>query len=262
MDEYEKIKNLSKKVTLCKRKRDDKLFAVRRESFENLKEGQKEKLIERINTIIKLTCSTRAIARLHNPMVVDHNIDLPVEYFGENNLQHIIEATKEGGKKLSEDFVWDVIGKICFELYDFHTMHCPIGHGKIKTSNIFVPSKGDIKLGLCSFDLNKTCTPSRDMYQLGVVIYEMLTLSPFDPKASKHSIERKLSGCDQSFEKLVLALTQEDDEKRPNVVYVLQILEVAVVVQRVKLAIANEQFDAEKKRVEMLESQLKHIEQN
>ena len=94
------------------------------------------------------------------------------------------------------------------------------------------------------------------MYQLGIVIFEMVTLSQFDPKGSKHLIEKQLSHCDTSLKKLILALLQENDEKRPNVVFVLQVLEVAVVVQEFKLSIAKEQYEDEKKRVLTLENQL------
>ena len=256
MEGYEEIKQLGEHSLLCKRGRDGKLFFVNKIPFVDLDQHQKEKLIERINTIVKLTASTRAIARVHNPVVAGQNINLPIEYFEDRSLDHIIKITAQDGKKLSEDFIWEVIGKICFELYDFHTQSQPMGHGKINTSNIFIPSKGMVKLGLCGFDLERKYKPENDMYQLGIVIYEMATLSSFDPKASKHSIERKLSHCDSSLRKLILSLVQEDGEKRPNVVYVLQVLEVAVVVQEVKLGIAKEQYEDEKKKVAALEEEL------
>ena len=256
MEGYEEIKSVGENSIVCKRTKDGRFFFVKKIPFVNLDQRQKEKLIERINTFVKLTVNTRAIARLHNPFVAGQNINLPIEYFEDNSLDKIIKLTLQDGKKLSDDFIWEVIGKIAFELYDLHTQSQPVGHGRIRTDNIFIPSKNVVKLGLCGFDLDRKYTPQNDMYQLGVVIYEMVTLSSFDPKASKHSLDRKLSHCDQSLRKLILALVQEDSEKRPNVVYVLQVLEVAVVVQEIKLSIAKEQNEEEKRKVAALEQEL------
>lgn len=253
MEDYRKEKELGERSGLYKRLSDGENFYIKSISFVGLDHQKKSDLVSRYNQMLSKTQTMKTIARFHNPIVQSGYLNARLDYCGENNLKVIIRETKETNNKFSEDFIWTLIASICIDLYDLHTQSRPISHGRITDDNVFRPNASTIKVGICNMEDYEKLTPQDDMYQLGVLLYEMITLEAYDSDMSSSSKERKLRSFNKDLAKLIVELTHHNPDKRPNVVYVLQRLEVAAVVQEIKLANAKEMNSNLKNSIERLE---------
>ncbi|EAX99711.1 hypothetical protein TVAG_472130 [Trichomonas vaginalis G3] len=240
MEEYRKEKDIGKRSGVYTRLADNELFFIKSIPFVGLDHQKKSELVSRYNQMLSKTQTMKTIARFHNPIVQNGILNAALDYCGENSLERIIRETKETNNKFSEDFIWKLIALICLDLYDLHTQSRPISHGRITTDNVFRPNSSSIKVGICNLEDYERLTPQDDMFQLGCLIYELLTLESYDHEMNSSFKERKLHNYNKDLSKLIIELTHSNPDRRPNVVYVLERLEVAVYVQEIKYENAKE----------------------
>lgn len=257
MDDYTPKGSLGPNAMLVKRNKDGKHFVIRQVNYKELREDEKKKLIDRINTLKILTTGHHIISRLHNPFVTDGNINIPTEYYGSYTIDSMISDYRDQNKQIKEEFIWNVIAKICLELYDFHSNNPPIGHGAITSSNIYLLKNSEIKLSNFEIDPNSSnqISPQSDMFQVGILIFEMATLRRFDIQRRKEN-EVVLSSCPEGIRRAVSELTLSKPEERPDVTKVLSIPEIAVIVLESKLEHAKETYESEKRQVRELEEEI------
>ena len=257
MDDYTPKGSLGPNAMLVKRIKDGKYFVLRQVNYKELREDEKKRLIERINTLKILTSGHHIISKLHNPFVTDGNINIPTEYYGTYTIETMISDYREQNKQIKEDFIWNVIAKICLELYDLHSHNPPVGHGAITASNIHLLKNSDIKLTNFEIDPNDSSqlSPQNDMFQIGILIFEMATLRKFDIQRRKEN-ETVLSSCPEGIRRAVTELTLSKSDERPDVTKVLSIPEIAVIVLESKLEHAKETYESEKRQVRELEEEI------
>ena len=257
MDQFEVIKNLHDNAVIAKRKKDNQMFVIESTQFVGLSHQAKEKLIERINTLIQLTRFEPNAARYHNAFTEDTTLYVPYEYVSDVTLEAKFKEAMKTKTPMSENFIWEVVTNVALALVSFHTSKNPTGHGNISSKNIHFDANGKIKLS--NFLLLTDKIPDeelidRDLYQLGALIYEMGTLSKFDLK-SRH-LSDHLSHLSSGMQRVIMQLTTKGSEEPMTITTLLSVPEIAVLVLEKKLAAEKENYEETKRRVIELEAEI------
>lgn len=254
MEGYEVIKpDFGKSTILAKRKKDGNEFVIKQIEYGSIDKSKKQNLIDRINAFVGLTRQDCIIARLYNPFVENSIINLPNKYFGDYTIASKIKECIAKRTHIPESFIFNVIGKICMELYEFHQAN--LGHMGITADHIFITGDS-IKLtgiNFTQFEIAPKEQIQKDLYQLGALIFEMATLSSFEN--DRHP-EKRLASCSEEIRRLVIGLTNPNPEKQTDIVQVLSQSDIAVVVLEVKLEREKAEYEREKQIVSELESQV------
>ena len=151
--------------------------------------------------------NTRFILKIEDSKIDNKEINIITEYFDGITLKKFLENEhKKDRKFIKEEIIWKIFIQLCFALYHIHNKN--IIHRNIKTSNIIIDSKYNLKLtnfknayslksenDFCNeynFDekdniiapellLKEEYNTKIDIWYLGVVIYEMCTFNkPFE----------------------------------------------------------------------------------
>ena len=151
--------------------------------------------------------NTRFILKIEDSKIDNKEINIITEYFDGITLKKFLENEhKKDRKFIKEEIIWKIFIQLCFALYHIHNKN--IIHRNIKTSNIIIDSKYNLKLtnfknayslksenDLCKeyiFDekdniiapellLKEEYNTKIDIWYLGVVIYEICTFNkPFE----------------------------------------------------------------------------------
>ena len=206
MDNFEIMEKLGKgsfsKVYKVRRKIDNKIYALKKMQILDTSEKQK------INSLNEI----RVLASINSKYIInykeaffdtkDSSLCLVMEYADKGDLSKIIEEHKKSGNYFDEKDIWKIFIQLVKGLKSLHDLN--IIHRDIKSSNIFLFSNGEAKLGdlnVCKILSNnilgktQTGTPSfaspevwiekpyglkSDIWSLGCVLYEIVTLKcPF-----------------------------------------------------------------------------------
>ena len=183
-------------------------------SFKNLirqidlsKISEHEKSLYEKEIKINSLFNTRFILKIEDSKIDNKEINIITEYFDGITLKKFLENEhKKDRKFIKEEIIWKIFIQLCFALYHIHNKN--IIHRNIKTSNIIIDSKYNLKLtnfknayslksqnDLCKeyiFDekdniiapellLKEEYNTKIDIWYLGVVIYEICTFNkPFE----------------------------------------------------------------------------------
>ena len=206
MDNFEIMEKLGKgsfsKVYKVRRKIDNKIYALKKMQILDASEKQK------INSLNEI----RVLASINSKYIInykeaffdtkDSSLCLVMEYADKGDLSKIIKEHKKSGNYFDEKDIWKIFIQLVKGLKSLHDLN--IIHRDIKSSNIFLFSNGEAKLGdlnVCKILSNnilgktQTGTPSfaspevwiekpyglkSDIWSLGCVLYEIVTLKcPF-----------------------------------------------------------------------------------
>jgi len=183
-------------------------------SFKNLirqidlsKISEHEKSLYEKEIKINSLFNTRFILKIEDSKIDNKEINIITEYFDGITLKKFLENEhKKDRKFIKEEIIWKIFIQLCFALYHIHNKN--IIHRNIKTSNIIIDSKYNLKLtnfknayslksenDFCNeynFDekdniiapellLKEEYNTKIDIWYLGVVIYEICTFNkPFE----------------------------------------------------------------------------------
>ena len=228
-------------------------------SFKNLirqidlsKISEHEKSLYEKEIKINSLFNTRFILKIEDSKIDNKEINIITEYFDGITLKKFLENEhKKDRKFIKEEIIWKIFIQLCFALYHIHNKN--IIHRNIKTSNIIIDSKYNLKLtnfknayslksqnDLCKeyiFDekdniiapellLKEEYNTKIDIWYLGVVIYEMCTFNkPFEGQNEeeiyKKIIENLYPSIGNKYSKELIHLIDQllikNQKERPSI---------------------------------------------
>ena len=233
-------------VFKVRRKADSKIYALKKVKLKNLKEKEK------INSLSEI----RILASIKSPFIIsykeafftieDKSLNLVMEFADNGDLYQKIKYYKSKNLFFDEKDVWKIFIQITRGLKTLHDLN--ILHRDFKSANIFLFKEGAAKIG----DLNvskiitkglgntQTGTPyyaspevwnnspydcKSDIWSLGCILYEMLTLNPpfhadnFDglyKKVMSGKYNKINSRYSEDMNELLKLLFKVDPKERPN----------------------------------------------
>ena len=186
-------------VFKVRRKADNQIYALKKVKLKNLKEKEK------INSLNEI----RILASIKSPFVIsykeafiteeDKSLNLVMEYADNGDLYQKIKLFKKKKLFFEEKDIWKIFIQITRGLKSLHDLN--ILHRDFKCANIFLFEDGAAKIGDLnvskilgkSLGMTQTGTPyyaspevwnnspydcKSDIWSLGCILYEMLTLNP------------------------------------------------------------------------------------
>jgi len=276
MDGFEILKKLGdgsySVVYKVRRKADNNIYALKKVNLQKLKEKEK---INALNEV-------RILASVKSPFVIsykeafindsDKSLCIVMEYADRGDLYQKIVEFKRTGCLIEETDVWRIFIQMTRGLKALHDLQ--ILHRDLKSANIFLFSDGSAKIGDCNVSkvvykglgYTQTGTPyyaspevwnddpydnKSDIWSLGCVTYEMLTLHPPFRAESMEGLYQKVikgkygkinSKYSSDISEIISFLLKVNPIDRPNC---SQILKHQLVVKRIDFFKAQEGFKEE-----------------
>ena len=259
-------------VYKVRRKADNNIYALKKVNLQKLKDKEKQNALNEV----------RILASIKSPFVIsykeafieesDKSLCIIMEYADRGDLYQKIVQFKKSGCLIEETDVWRIFIQMVRGLKALHDLK--ILHRDLKSANIFLFSDGSAKIGDCNVSkvvykglgYTQTGTPyyaspevwnddpydnKSDIWSLGCVTYEMLTLKPpFRAETMEGLYEKVTKGqfgrinprySDDIFE-MIKYLLKVNPVERPNCG---QILKHPLVVKRIEFFKEQEGFKDE-----------------
>ena len=239
-------------VYKVRRKEDNKIYALKKVKLQNLSDKEKENALNEV----------RILASVKSPFVIsykeafiedsDSSLCLVMEFADKGDLYQKITEFKKIGCLFEEVDIWRIFIQMVRGLKSLHDMK--ILHRDLKSANIFLESDGSAKIG----DLNvskvakkglgytQTGTPyyaspevwkdnpydsKSDIWSLGCVTYEMVTLHPPFRAQSMEGLYKKVikgnypkisDNYSSDLSELIKILLKVNAEERPSCAQILK----------------------------------------
>ena len=259
-------------VYKVRRKADNNIYALKKVNLQKLKEKEKQNALNEV----------RILASIKSPFVIsykeafieesDKSLCIIMEYADRGDLYQKIVQFKKSGCLIEETDVWRIFIQMVRGLKALHDLK--ILHRDLKSANIFLFSDGSAKIGDCNVSkvvykglgYTQTGTPyyaspevwnddpydnKSDIWSLGCVTYEMLTLHPpFRAESMEGLYQKVIKGqfgkinprySEDIFE-MIKFLLKVNPTDRPNCG---QILKHPLVLKRIEFFKEQEGFKDE-----------------
>ncbi len=256
-------------VYKVRRKADNNIYALKKVNLQKLKDKEKQNALNEV----------RILASIKSPFVIsykeafieesDKSLCIIMEYADRGDLYQKIVQFKKSGCLIEETDVWRIFIQMVRGLKALHDLK--ILHRDLKSANIFLFSDGSAKIGDCNVSkvvykglgYTQTGTPyyaspevwnddpydnKSDIWSLGCVTYEMLTLHPpFRAESMEGLYQKVIKGqfgkinprySEDIFE-MIKFLLKVNPVDRPNCA---QILKHPLVVKRIEFFKEQEGF--------------------
>eukprot|EP00762_Andalucia_godoyi_P006801 ANDGO_00910.mRNA.1 putative serine/threonine-protein kinase nek3 len=187
-------------VFKVRRKTDGLIYVIKQINISQLSEKEQHDAVSEVKILGSI--SSPHVVRYYDSFIDDGKLNIVMEIAEHGSLHDLIRRSQ--GKKLLENTIWNFSIQICIGLYHIHTSK--VLHRDIKSMNIFLDSKDQVKIGdfgvakvlettshmadtlvgtpyylspeLCE---NKPYNSKSDVWALGCILYELTTLKhPFD----------------------------------------------------------------------------------
>ena len=259
-------------VYKVRRKADNNIYALKKVNLQKLKDKEKQNALNEV----------RILASIKSPFVIsykeafieesDKSLCIVMEYADRGDLYQKIVQFKKSGCLIEETDVWRIFIQMVRGLKALHDLK--ILHRDLKSANIFLFSDGSAKIGDCNVSkvvykglgYTQTGTPyyaspevwnddpydnKSDIWSLGCVTYEMLTLRPpfraetmegLYEKVTKGQFGRINPRYSEDIFEMIKFLLKVNPVERPNCG---QILKHPLVMKRIEFFKEQEGFKDE-----------------
>ena len=256
MDKYRKVKVVGKGsfgfALLVQRTDDRKLYIMKIIDVTKMDQKQKE---EALNEVHVLKAMRHPYIVTYRESFMDKRcLCIVMDYADGGDMYRKIAKQKQLGKGFPENMILDWFVQICLAIKHIHDKK--ILHRDLKTQNVFLTSKGEVKIGdfgiarvlQHTYDCAQTAigTPyylspeicqeqpynqKSDIWSIGCILYEMTTLRhAFDANNMKGLVVKILKGnypaipsCySQNLRNLISDMLQNDPHRRPSVKKILE----------------------------------------
>jgi NIMA (never in mitosis gene a)-related kinase 1/4/5 len=256
MDKYRKVKIVGKgsfgHAVLVQSVVDRKLYIMKIIDVSRMERKQKEEALNEVHVL----------KSMRHPYIVTYResfmdkrcLCIVMDYADGGDMYGKIAKQKQSGKGFPESMIIDWFVQICLAIKHMHDRK--ILHRDLKTQNVFLTSKGEVKIGdfgisrvlQHTYDCAQTAigTPyylspeicqekpynqKSDIWSLGCILYEMVTLRhAFDASSMKGLVVKILRGTypsipscySQSLKNLIDEMLEKDPKKRPSIKKILE----------------------------------------
>jgi len=197
----------------AKKLNNNKIYAIKKIKFSNIPHYETRNIINEIKILASHNCPY--IIQYISVFIHINDICIVTEYAQKGDLLQLIKKHKNNRTKFTENEIWNYFLQICISLQYLHKNS--IIHRDIKTANIFIDENNNIKLGdfgiikilqpYMMFTQTRIGTPlymgpeiykhlryntKVDIWSLGCVLYEMITLKPAFMANNMSALQNKI----------------------------------------------------------------------
>ena len=256
MEKYRKVKVVGKgsfgHAVLVQSVADRKLYIMKIIDVSRMERKQKE---EALNEVHVLKAMRHPYIVTYRESFMDKRcLCIVMDYADGGDMYSKIAKQKQLNKGFPENMILDWFVQICLAIKHMHDRK--ILHRDLKTQNVFLTSKGEVKIGdfgisrvlQHTYDCAQTAigTPyylspeicqekpynqKSDIWSLGCILYEIVTLRhAFDASSMKGLVVKILRGTypsipsaySQNLKELIDEMLQKDAKNRPSVKKILE----------------------------------------
>ena len=217
-----------------------KIYALKEISFNNEEEIND---VEKEAKILSFF-NNEYIVKYYDSFKKDNTFNIIMEYAGNTNLRKFIGKHKKNNQLIDEKILNNIIKQICIGVKEIHKLN--IIHRDLKPENIFF-DENNVTIKIGDFGISKISQYAKtaigtfkymapemldegqnkynnkvDIYSLGCIFYELLTLNNYFDDKNRGEIKKIDSDIyDQKWQKLIDSMLTKNYHDRPNIEEIL-----------------------------------------